>query len=215
MRINPLKIRLSNNKMLSVYKLKPQFQALLQPLLLRLRKWGFSPNLLTLLGIAISLAMGIYAYYGDQTIALVLMPIVLLLRMALNALDGMMARQFNLQSKMGAALNEIGDVVSDIVLYFPLYVLFAVDQIWIMSFLLLSVLNEFAGLLGQALGGARRYDGPMGKSDRALVVGVLSLLFLFKAPIYWQLTWIWMVVFCLLIWSTFKRLKNAVHEGPY
>jgi len=211
MRINPLKIRLSNNKMLSVYKLKPQFQALLQPLLLRLRKWGFSPNLLTLLGIAISLAMGIYAYYGDQTIALVLMPIVLLLRMALNALDGMMARQFNLQSKMGAALNEIGDVVSDIVLYFPLYVLFAVDQIWIMSFLLLSVLNEFAGLLGQSLGGARRYDGPMGKSDRALVVGVLSLLFLFKAPIYWQLTWIWMVVFCLLIWSTFKRLKNAVH----
>ena len=139
------------------------------------------------------------------------MPIVLLLRMALNALDGMMARQFNLQSKMGAALNEIGDVVSDIVLYFPLYVLFAVDQIWIMSFLLLSVLNEFAGLLGQALGGARRYDGPMGKSDRALVVGVLSLLFLFKAPIYWHLTWIWLVVFCLLIWSTLKRLKNAVH----
>lgn len=124
MRINPLKIRLSNNKMLSVYKLKPQFQALLQPLLLRLRKWGFSPNILTLLGIAISLAMGIYAYFGDQTIALILMPIVLLLRMALNALDGMMARQFNLQSKMGAALNEIGDVISDIVLYYPLYILF-------------------------------------------------------------------------------------------
>jgi CDP-diacylglycerol--glycerol-3-phosphate 3-phosphatidyltransferase len=84
------------------------------------------------------------------------------------------------------------------------------DQIWIMTFLLLSVLNEFAGLLGQALGGARRYDGPMGKSDRALVVGVLCVLFLFNAPIHGYLTWIWLVVFCLLIWSTFKRLKNAV-----
>jgi CDP-diacylglycerol--glycerol-3-phosphate 3-phosphatidyltransferase len=196
--------------MISVYQLKPKFQALLQPLLQRMRKWGVSPNLLTLLGILLSLAMGIYALYGDRTIALILMPIVLLLRMALNALDGMMARQYNLQSKMGALLNEMGDVVSDIVLYYPLYVLFAMDQIWVMCFLLLSVLNEFAGLLGQALGGARRYDGPMGKSDRALVVGVLSLLFLFKAPIYWYLTWIWMVVFCLLIWSTFKRLKNAV-----
>ena len=196
--------------MISVYQLKPKFQALLQPLLQRLRNWGVSPNLLTLLGIVLSLAMGIYAFYGDRTIALILMPIVLLLRMALNALDGMMARQYNLQSKMGALLNEIGDVVSDIVLYYPLYVLFAMDQIWIMCFLLLSVLNEFAGLLGQALGGARRYDGPMGKSDRALVVGVLSLLFLFKAPIYWYLTWIWMVVFCLLIWSTLKRLRNAV-----
>ncbi len=196
--------------MISVYQLKPKFQALLQPLLQRLRKWGVSPNLLTLMGILLSLAMGIYALYGDRTIALILMPIVLMLRMALNALDGMMARQYNLQSKMGALLNEIGDVVSDIVLYYPLYVLFAMDQVWIMCFLLLSVLNEFAGLLGQALGGARRYDGPMGKSDRALVVGVLSLLFLFKAPIYGYLTWIWMLVFCLLIWSTLKRLRNAV-----
>jgi CDP-diacylglycerol---glycerol-3-phosphate 3-phosphatidyltransferase len=196
--------------MISVYQLKPKFQALLQPLLQRLRKWGVSPNLLTLLGILLSLAMGIYALYGDRTIALILMPIVLLLRMALNALDGMMARQYNLQSKMGALLNEMGDVISDIVLYYPLYVLFAMDQVWVMCFLLLSVLNEFAGLLGQALGGARRYDGPMGKSDRALVVGVLSLLFLFKAPINPYLTWIWMVVFCLLIWSTLKRLRNAV-----
>ncbi len=196
--------------MISVYQLKPKFQALLQPLLQRLRKWGVSPNLMTLLGILLSLAMGIYALYGDRTIALILMPIVLLLRMALNALDGMMARQYNLQSKMGALLNEIGDVVSDIVLYYPLYVLFAMDQIWVMCFLLLSVLNEFAGLLGQALGGARRYDGPMGKSDRALVVGVLSLLFLFKAPINPYLTWIWLLVFGFLIWSTFKRLKNAV-----
>lgn len=196
--------------MISVYQLKPKFQALLQPLIQRLHSWGVSPNLLTLLGILLSLAMGIYALYGDRTIALVLMPIVLLLRMALNALDGMMARQYNLQSKMGALLNEVGDVVSDIVLYYPLYVLFAMDQIWIMCFLLLSVLNEFAGLLGQAMGGARRYEGPMGKSDRALVVGILCLLFLFKAPIYGYLTWIWLVVFCLLIWSTLKRLRNAV-----
>ena len=196
--------------MISVYQLKPKFQALLQPLLRRLRSWGVSPNLLTLLGILLSLAMGIYVLYGDRTIGLILMPIVLLLRMALNALDGMMARQYNLQSKMGALLNEMGDVISDIVLYFPLYMLFAMDQVWVMCFLLLSVLNEFAGLLGQALGGARRYDGPMGKSDRALVVGVLSLLFLFKAPINPYLTWIWLLVFGLLIWSTFKRLKNAV-----
>jgi CDP-diacylglycerol--glycerol-3-phosphate 3-phosphatidyltransferase len=196
--------------MISVYQLKPKFQALLQPVLLRFKKWGFTPNGLTILALLLSLTMGCYSLYGDRQLALLLLPICLLLRMALNALDGMMARQYNLQSKMGALLNEMGDVVSDIVLYYPLYLLFAMDQIWIMTFLLLSVLNEFAGLLGQALGGARRYDGPMGKSDRALVVGVLSLLFFFNAPIMGYLTWIWLAVFCLLIWSTFKRLKNAV-----
>lgn len=196
--------------MISVYQLKPRFQALLQPVLRRLRNWGFTPNSLTIIAFLLSLAMGCYSVYGERQIALLLVPVCLLLRMALNALDGMMARQFNLQSKLGAVLNEMGDVLSDIVLYYPLYLLFSMDQVWIMWFLLLSVLNEFAGLVGQALGGARRYDGPMGKSDRALVVGILSLLFWFKAPIFGYLSWIWLLIFGLLGWSTFKRLRNAV-----
>lgn len=79
-----------------------------------------------------------------------------------------------------------------------------------MFFLLLSVLNEFAGLLGQTLGKERRYDGPMGKSDRALVVGVLSLLFVFEVPVHLYLGWISSAICLLLIWSTFKRLKHAV-----
>lgn len=196
--------------MISVYQLKPKFQALLQPLLLKLKKWGFTPNSLTILAFLLSLAMGLMSYYGPREISLVLFPFVLLLRMALNALDGMMARQFQMQSKLGAALNEMGDVLSDIVLYYPLYLLFSMDQIWIMAFLLLSVLNEFAGIFGQAIGGERRYDGPMGKSDRALVVGVLCILFWFNAPIYHYLTWIWLLIFGLLIWSTLKRLTYAV-----
>jgi CDP-diacylglycerol--glycerol-3-phosphate 3-phosphatidyltransferase len=125
--------------MISVYQLKPKFQALLQPLLLKLKKWGFTPNSLTILAFLLSLAMGLMSYYGPREISLVLFPFVLLLRMALNALDGMMARQFQMQSKLGAALNEMGDVLSDIVLYYPLYLLFSMDQIWIMAFLLLSV----------------------------------------------------------------------------
>jgi len=197
--------------MISVYKLKPKFQALLQPLLVRLNKRGVSPNLLTLLGILLSIAMGIYAFYGNRILALILLPIVLLVRMALNALDGMMARQFNLQSKLGAVLNEIGDIISDIALYFPLYVLFKMDPTWMLFFLLLSVLNEFAGLLGQAISGERRYDGPMGKSDRALVVGFLSLLFVFNAPIQMYLNWIWMLIFILLLWSTLRRLRHAIN----
>lgn len=197
--------------MISVYKLKPKFQALLQPLLARLHKWGVSPNLLTLLGILLSVAMGIYAFYGNRILALILLPLVLLVRMALNALDGMMARQFNMQSKLGAVLNEIGDIVSDIALYFPVYVLFKMDPNWIMLFLLLSALNEFAGLLGQAINGVRCYDGPMGKSDRALVVGLLCLLYFFNVPIQLYLTWIWMLIFMLLVWSTLRRLRHAIN----
>lgn len=198
--------------MISVYQLKPRFQALLQPVLRRLRNWGFTPNSLTVIAFLLSLAMGCYSFYGERQIALFLVPAGLLLRMALNALDGMMARQFNLQSKLGAVLNEMGDLLSDAVLYYPvLYVLFGMDSIWVGWFIFLSLLNEFAGLLGQALGGERRYDGPMGKSDRALLIGVLCLLIGFGLPSFYLLnTAVWMLIFGLFIWSTLKRLKHAL-----
>ncbi len=198
--------------MISVYQLKPRFQALLQPVLRRLRNWGFTPNSLTVIAFLLSLAMGCYSFYGERQIALFLVPAGLLLRMALNALDGMMARKFNLQSKLGAVLNEMGDLLSDAVLYYPvLYVLFGMDSIWVGWFIFLSLLNEFAGLLGQALGGERRYDGPMGKSDRALLIGVLCLLIGFGLPSFYLLnTAVWMLIFGLFIWSTLKRLKHAL-----
>lgn len=198
--------------MISVYQLKPRFQALLQPVLRRLRNWGFTPNSLTVIAFLLSLAMGCYSFYGERQIALFFVPAGLLLRMALNALDGMMARQFNLQSKLGAVLNEMGDLLSDAVLYYPvLYVLFDMDPIWVGWFIFLSLLNEFAGLLGQALGGERRYDGPMGKSDRALLIGVLCLLIGFGLPSFYLLnTAFWMLIFGLFIWSTLKRLKHAL-----
>ena len=40
--------------------------------------------------------------------------------MALNAIDGMLAREFNQKSRLGGYLNEITDVVSDAALYLPL-----------------------------------------------------------------------------------------------
>ena len=40
---------------------------------------------------------------------------------------------------------------------------------------MLSALVEMAGVLGQASGGERRHDGPLGKSDRAFVFGALGL----------------------------------------
>ena len=50
---------------------------------------------------------------------LLLLPLVLFLRMALNAIDGMMAREFGQKSRLGAVLNELGDVLSDACLYLP------------------------------------------------------------------------------------------------
>ena len=98
--------------MISVYKIKPAFQKLLQPVLKTLHSIGVTANQLTLAAIALSVGLGyMFLHYEEYLVILLLLPAGLLLRMALNALDGMMARQFNMQSRLGEILNELGDVV--------------------------------------------------------------------------------------------------------
>ena len=94
--------------------------------------------------------------------------------MALNAIDGMLAREHGMKSGLGGVLNEVGDVVSDTALYLPLSS-FTPGVLWpVVLFTLGAALTEFCGVLGQALGASRHYEGPMGKSDRAFAVGALS-----------------------------------------
>ena len=103
------------------------------------------------------------------------MPVVLLVRMAMNAMDGMLAREFHQKSRLGGLLNEVGDVVSDVALYLPLALVAGVQSFLVVGFVVAAMIAEFAGVLGIGMGG-RRYDGPMGKSDRAFCIGLFSLL---------------------------------------
>lgn len=154
----------------SIYDLKPKFQNLLRPSMRILAAAGVSPNMVTLAAIAGSAAAG----WCAAKHSLWALPVWLFLRMALNAIDGMMARERDQKSRAGAILNEAGDVVSDAILYGPLSLL--TDAWPVIVFVFGAVLTEFCGVLMQALDGVRRYEGPMGKSDRAFAVGLLALL---------------------------------------
>jgi len=75
--------------MASVYDLKPRFQALLRPLIGRLARAGVTPNAVTLAAVAGSVAVGgLVALARDRPALLLLLPVWLFLRMALNAIDG-------------------------------------------------------------------------------------------------------------------------------
>ncbi|MFV0344993.1 MAG: CDP-alcohol phosphatidyltransferase family protein [Bacteroidales bacterium] len=197
--------------MISIYKIKPAFQKMLSPVLKGLHKMGVSANQITLSSILLSLLIGIAFWYADSCKLLFLaLPIGLLIRMALNALDGMMARIYNQQSKKGEVLNELGDLVSDIFIFFPLLVFEGHITYLIVTFMCLSIINEFAGLMGKVISGERRYDGPMGKSDRAFVMGLYGLLSFFSVNIQTYSVLIFSVIVLLLIISTSIRLSKAL-----
>jgi CDP-diacylglycerol--glycerol-3-phosphate 3-phosphatidyltransferase len=96
--------------------------------------------------------------------------------MALNAIDGMLAREFHLKSRLGAVLNELGDVVSDTALYLPFAVVQGVSAVLVGLVVAIAVTTEMSGVVAVQIGAARRYDGPFGKSDRAVFFGALALV---------------------------------------
>ncbi len=159
----------------SIYQLKPRFQNLLRPGVQRLYARGVSANQVTLAAAAVSVLLGaLLAWLPQHTWLFALIPLWMLLRMALNAVDGMLAREFGQQSKLGAYLNELSDVVADSALYLPFALLVGVSPTLVVLVVVLAVISEYAGVLGPMVGASRRYDGPMGKSDRAFSFGVLG-----------------------------------------
>lgn len=199
----------------SIYDLKPRFQNLLRPAVTRLHARGVTANQVTLFACAISILVGVVvAIFAEHPAVFALLPLWMLLRMGLNAVDGMLAREFGQQSRLGAYLNEITDLVADAALYLPFACLAGVSGAAVGAVVLLAWLSEYAGVLGLMVGASRRYDGPMGKSDRAFVFGLLGFLLAVGVPVAPWLTSIMAVLAALLVFTTYNRVKRGLAEQP-
>lgn len=138
---------------------------------------GITANQVTIAAFLFSSLFGfLIAVFPAAAWPLQAMPAVLIVRLALNAIDGIMAREHGMKTALGAILNELGDVLSDVALYLPLALVAGIDSGVIVVVVLLAVVSEMTGVLALQIGAARRYDGPMGKSDRAVLFGLLCLL---------------------------------------
>ena len=199
--------------MASVYDLKPRFQSLLRPMVRRLAQSGVTANQVTVAALLLSLATGgAIACLRDEPRALLLLPIVLFVRMALNAMDGMLAREHNQKSALGAILNELGDVIADAGLYLPLALVPGFDAWLVVGTVLLSVMSEMTGVISVQIGASRRYDGPMGKSDRAFVFGLMGLLAGTGVPLGPVIRYVLILMLALLAATIYNRARRALAE---
>ncbi|KMK52077.1 CDP-alcohol phosphatidyltransferase [[Actinobacillus] muris] len=196
---------------MSIYRLKPGFQKLLRPLVGYLEKRGITANQVTLFTCGVSILFGIVlSYFSTVPYLFYLLPLWLFLRMALNAIDGMLAREFYQQSALGGYLNEISDVVADIALYLPFVFVSPFSPESVFGFVLLSVIVEFCGVLGQIHGNGRRYDGPLGKSDRAFGVAVLGVAYAYFGELQLYFSSLFWVANIVLILTAYNRVKQGL-----
>ena len=201
--------------MASIYDLKPAFQRLLRPLAASLVRAGVTPNQVTVGALLLSAAAGAIVAWTRARWSLLLLPPALFARMALNALDGMMAREHGMKTRLGSLLNELGDVISDALLYLPLALVPGWPAAAVVCAVVLAGAGELAGVAAVQAGASRRYDGPMGKSDRAAVFGALGLALGLGAPAgRWLDVVLWIVV-GLLALTIANRARQALREGSH
>jgi CDP-diacylglycerol--glycerol-3-phosphate 3-phosphatidyltransferase len=195
----------------SIYALKPAFQKCLRPIVAWLARAGVRANHVTLTACTLSIVVGVVLIGRIEVPRLLLiLPAFLFVRMAMNAMDGMLAREFGQKTDLGAYLNELTDVVSDSFLYLPFAYLPPFEPLWIGVVICLSIISEMAGVIGIAIGAHRRYDGPMGKSDRAFVFGAVALWIGLGGRIFPWLSWAFPGSMAALLTLT---IVNRVRSG--
>ncbi len=198
----------------SIYKLKPKFQNLLRPLARTLAHSGVTANQVTTFACVLSIAIGLFlTLRPEPTARLLILPAFLFVRMALNAIDGMLAREFGQKSNLGAYLNELTDVISDAFLYLPFAYMPGFDPLWIGAVIVLAIISEMTGTVAVMTGASRRYDGPMGKSDRAFLFGALALWLGAGGAVPPLVSaWFPKLLALLLIATIVNRVRNGLAE---
>ncbi len=198
--------------MTSIYQLKPAFQALLRPIVKFLARIGITANQVTIFTCVLSVILGVgLVVCPEKSFLFFVLPGFFLFRMALNAIDGMLAREHNMKSKIGAFLNELTDVISDSALYYGFALATgAVNFHLNVVFVCLAIMSEMSGAIALQVGAERRYDGPMGKSDRAFGFGLMSLLIALGVPLESFLDWIYLGLCVLVSITILNRAKKAI-----
>lgn len=146
---------------------------------------------------------------------LLLVPFSLIMRMMMNALDGMLAREYKTGSVAGEVCNEGLDIIGDNICYGVLLFVPGIAKWPLVLFMLLSWAAEFWGVLGKSMpGGVRRHETFLGgKPDRAVWMGILALILFFN-PGFITFTGHYFLVVCFFVFMTSViRIKKILAEA--
>jgi CDP-diacylglycerol--glycerol-3-phosphate 3-phosphatidyltransferase len=159
--------------MTGIYLLKPAFQRSLGGIERWLVERRVHPDWLTGLALVLSIGGGVCLYLAaEQRWLLALVPVVAVVRTALNALDGLVARSTGLARPWGEVLNELSDRVADVSLIGGLAVASPANLLLGTGALVAMLLSSYLAILSKAAGGQRQYMGPMGKADRMVLLAI-------------------------------------------
>ncbi len=173
--------------MRGLYALKPWYTRRLNRFVDGAVKRGLSPDLFTFIGIFGALAAALAIAIGWAIPAAVFLAV----RLAGANLDGGVARARGVSRPWGFVLNEIGDRLSDFLMFAGLAVLAATtagglatpEVLWVVAAAAAATLPTFISLSAAGASATRRNGGPLGKTERCLAVVIATALPAWIIPI--------------------------------
>jgi CDP-diacylglycerol--glycerol-3-phosphate 3-phosphatidyltransferase len=192
-----------------IYQVKPAFQRSLEGIQHWLVERHVHPDVLTFAALGLSVVGGAAVYVAPDAVwMLAAIPPIALVRTALNALDGLVAKQTGLARPWGEVLNEFSDRLADVALFGGVALASPSIHLLGAATVVTMLLASYLAILSKAAGGRRQYAGPMGKADRMIVLGVAAALGL-VLPLPWAYNGCLLVVLVGLVPTIVQRARDT------
>ncbi len=203
---------------MGIYAVKPKFQKFLKPVENWLIKNKVHPTTINIAALLISILSGLILYFSFWNWSvwfLLLIPVFVFTRTALNALDGMVARALKIKNQeWGEVLNEFLDRLSDTAIFIGLALNPLSNFILGSITIIVILLNSYLSILSKAAGGKRQYGGFMGKADRMFYLGTASVLvIIFNKFVIFKYLFIFILLSTLItLGQRFENIKRELKK---
>jgi len=168
---------------MDLYATKGALNARLVPLVDRLAKAGVTPDQVTLAAVPVAVIGGGCLLLSPTVPTLLLaIPVLVVVRLVLNLIDGTMARRTGRIHPRGELYNELGDRLADVGFLAPVAFLPGAMPEVVLLGVLAGVLASYVGITARAAGGERIYRGILSKPGRMTLLVVCSLWAFIAGP---------------------------------
>lgn len=168
---------------MDLYATKDAVNARLVPLVDRLAKAGVTPDQVTLAAVPVAVLGGACLLLSPSVPpVLLLVPVLVVVRIVLNLVDGNMARRTGKIHPRGELYNELGDRLADVAFLAPVAFLPGASPQIVLLGVLVGVMASYVGITAKAAGGERIYRGILSKPGRMTLLVICSLWALIAGP---------------------------------
>jgi len=187
-------------------KLKKKVQTMLTSEAKAAHNMGLTPNIVTLIGLALALSSAfVYAATRGQPLGILLATILFLASGFCDALDGVIARIYQQTSVFGGFLDSLLDRYADAAVYAGVIIGGLCDPIWGLAALAGSMMVSYSRARAEAAAIKMESVGVAERAERMLILAVASV-----AAIFW-LPALNIGIILLAVLSNFTVLQRGLH----